>query len=203
MMASTKFPKFSQGLEFNSNLTLNQLSLDDCSIIAPLIFPTPFGFLSEAHSIVLVLDGNPSTPDQRRKQVEDIDALCRKQLSRGLGLQPATYPHELAAAWLIWVKATDAKNYDNIRMSWSAIVGNLGDSLDYHGRCDLLEFTSTGADAWHRLVSSYDSDTLNLHRDITARVYPKTRLWSPCNADHELIDLNTRFGSGFKSLTAL
>ena len=185
----------------DSNLTLNQMSLDDCSVIAPMLFPNHLGLFTDARRVVLGLDGEPSTPDLRRCQVESIATSCRNQVRRGIELRPAMYPHELAAAWLIWIKATDIDRYDGIQTRWPVLVGHLGVPLDYDERCQLLEFTSVGANAWHALVTSVDDDTLHLHRDITARVYPETRLWSPCSPGYGLTNLNTCFGAGFKLLT--
>lgn len=180
-------------------ITLNHLSLDDCSLLGRLMFSVGFGVELEAYKIVGKLDERFPALEQRRLQVKHMASMCRDLMRRGVDLRPATHPHETAAAWLIWIKSTDSEYYDEIQNRWPMIVGELNTCLDCHEMQDLLRFTAMASKAWYSLVTSYDRDLLSLHRNITARVYPEARLWSPCSKD--LDDLSCRFAIGFRLVT--
>lgn len=177
-------------------LILNRLSIDDCAILGRFLFHRSPPLPTSATQVVTFLTDDVLTPAGRRWQVDLLSNMCQDALQRGVELRPAKYPHEMAAAWLVWLKSTDGAGYINTVEGCPGAVDYLPVGVDKQDYQTLLAFTSECARSWIELLSGYaGSDYQRLHRSITACVYPKTRLWSRFY-QYELNDL-TPLAGGF------
>ena len=180
-------------------LKLNRLSIDDCAILGRLLFHVSPPLPTTATQVVAFLTDDILTPVERRRQVNLLLSMCQDAVQCGLELRPATYPNEMAAAWLVWLKSTHEASYINTVDRCPGIVDDLPDDVDQQDHRKVLTFTSECAQSWIELLRGYvGSDYQRLHRRITARVYPETQLWSRFRY-YELGDM-TPLVSGFKRI---
>lgn len=180
-------------------LSLNRLSIDDCAILGRFLFHEHPPLSTSPTRVTTFLTDDVLTPAGRRRQVDLLSSMCQGALRCGVELRPAKYPHEMAAAWLVWLKSTDEAGYVNTVEGCPGAVDYLPYAVGEQDYQTLLTFTSECARSWIELLSGYaGSDYQRLHRSITACVYPETRLWSRFY-QYELNDLASLAG-GFRDI---